>query len=160
MYRRETSEQLSFTEFYLPFGGRLNGKNRWIQLAELIPWEEFEEEYAQHFSANDMGAPAKSFRMALGSELIKQRLSLSDEEVVEQIRENPYLQYFIGLENYRDAAPFDPSMMTHFRQRLGLDLIQRVNERVLAEEHKKKEPKNQSKAIEKKEVLKTVGNFC
>ena len=43
-----------------------------------------------------MGAPAKSFRMALAALIIKEKLRISDRETVEQIQENPYLQYFIG----------------------------------------------------------------
>ncbi len=62
-------------------------------MASLIPWEEFEEEYAQNFST-ETGVPAKTFRMALGGLIIKERLGTSDRETVEQIRENPYLQYF------------------------------------------------------------------
>ena len=42
-------------------------------MAKLIPWYEFEEEYAQKFS-EDIGAPAKSFRMALGALIIKEKL--------------------------------------------------------------------------------------
>ncbi|MBD3886094.1 hypothetical protein IFO70_30830 [Phormidium tenue FACHB-886] len=42
MYRRSTPGQLSFENFYLPFGGKLSGENRWVKLAQLIPWEEFE----------------------------------------------------------------------------------------------------------------------
>ena len=141
MYKREPKNQLSFEDFYLPFGGHLNEKNRWVQLAALIPWEEFEEEYAKQFSSNGMGAPAKPLRMALGAELIKRKLNITDEEVVEQLKENPYLQYFIGMESYRDEAPFDPSMMTHFRERLSLEMINRVNERVIENQHKKKEQK-------------------
>ena len=68
-------------------------------MAKLIPWSEFEEEYAQNFSEG-IGAPAKSFRMALGALIIKEKLGSSDRETVEQIRENPYLQYFIGLKTY------------------------------------------------------------
>ena len=139
MYRKESKNQLSFEDFYLPFGGKLNGNNRWIKLSQLIPWEEFEDEYAQKFSSNGMGAPAKPFRMALGAEIIKRRLNITDEEVVEQICENPYLQYFIGFEGYRDEPPFDTSMMTYFRERLPLDMIARVNERVVENENKKKE---------------------
>ena len=139
MYKSESKKQLPFENFYLPFGGHLNGKNRWVQLAALVPWDEFEEEYAQKFSATGMGAPAKSFRMALGSELIKRKLDITDEEVVEQIRENPYLQYFIGMEGYRDEVPFDASMMTHFRERLSLEMIGRINERVIENGDKKKE---------------------
>ena len=57
-------------------------------MAELIPWSEFEAEYAENFPT-EMGAPAKSFRMALGALIIKEKLGISDRETVEQIRENP-----------------------------------------------------------------------
>jgi len=46
-------------------------------MADLIPWQEFEEEYASIFSS-EMGAPAKSFRMALGALIIKEKLGISD----------------------------------------------------------------------------------
>jgi hypothetical protein len=65
-------------------------------MANLIPWSEFEEEYAQNFS-EEMGAPAKTFRMALGALIIKEKLGTSDRETVSQIREKPYLQYFLGI---------------------------------------------------------------
>jgi len=61
---------------------------------------EFEAEYASLFS-EEMGAPAKTFRIALGALIIQERLGISDRETVEQIRKNPYLQYFIGLTNYQ-----------------------------------------------------------
>ena len=114
MYRQTSPGQLSFENFYLPFGGKLSGENRWVKLAAMIPWETFESSYAAQFS-EDRGAPAKSFRMALGALIIKERLGVSDDETVEQVRENPYLQYFLGLSEYSDRAPFDGSMMTHFR---------------------------------------------
>ena len=57
MYRREHRHQLSFEDFFLPFGG-----NRWFKLAELIPWDELEDDYAAQF-CKGFGAPAKSFRM-------------------------------------------------------------------------------------------------
>jgi hypothetical protein len=130
MYRRPSPGQLSFENFYLPFGGKLSGDNRWVKLAELLPWQSVETDYAEQFSAK-MGAPAKSFRVALGSLLIKEKLGTSDEETVEQIRENPYLQYFLGFSEYRDAAPFDPSMLVHFRKRLSLEFVNQINEVVV-----------------------------
>lgn len=130
MYRQTSPGQLSFENFYLPFGGKLSGKNRWVKLAAMIPWETFESSYATQFS-EERGAPAKSFRMALGALIIKERLGVSDDETVEQVRENPYLQYFLGLSEYSDRAPFDGSMMTHFRQRLSLELVSQVNEAVV-----------------------------
>ena len=58
-------------------------------MAELIPWSEFEAEYAKNFST-EMGTPAKSFRMALGALIIKEKHLVSDRQIVEQIRKNPY----------------------------------------------------------------------
>lgn len=130
MYRHSSPGQLSFENFYLPFGGKLSSENRWIKLAEMVPWDDFESVYAQQFS-QDEGAPAKSFRMALGALIIKERLGISDRETIEQIRENPYLQYFLGLHEYRDEAPFDASMLVHFRQRIGIALVLQVNESVV-----------------------------
>lgn len=130
MYRTASPGQLSFENFYLPFSGKLSADNRWVKLAELIPWELVETEYAEQFSAS-MGAPAKSFRVALGALIIKEKLGASDAETVEQIRENPYLQYFLGFSEYRDQAPFDVSMMVHFRQRVNLEMVAQVNEDVV-----------------------------
>ncbi|WP_088889124.1 IS5 family transposase [Leptolyngbya ohadii] len=130
MYRRSTPGQLSFENFYLPFGGKLSGENRWVKLAELIPWEEFEAQYAEQLSEG-IGAPAKSFRMALGALIIKERLGTSDIETVEQIRENRYLQFFLGLSEYSDTAPFDASMLVHFRKRVKLELIGQINEAII-----------------------------
>jgi transposase, IS5 family len=126
MYRRNDKNQLEFENFYLPFGGKLRGDNRWVRLAKIIPWEELEEEYASLFS-DKMGAPAKTFRMALGALIIKERLNITDEETVEQIRETPYLQYLIGLQEYTDEVPFDSSMMVHFRKRITPEILSHIN---------------------------------
>jgi hypothetical protein len=130
MYRREPRHQLSFEDFFLPFGGQLSGDNRWIKLAELIPWDDLEDDYASQF-CKGFGAPAKPFRMALGALIIKARLGLTDEELVEQIKENPYLQFFIGLEAFQTSAPFDPSLMVYFRRRLPESVINDCNERIV-----------------------------
>lgn len=127
MYRREHRDQLSFKDFFLPFGGQLLGGNRWIKLAELIPWDDLEDDYAAQF-CKGFGDPAKPFHIALGALIIKARLGLTDEELVEQIKENPYLQFFIGLKGYQYSAPFDPSMMVYFRKRLPESVVNDCNE--------------------------------
>ena len=98
MYRKDEQPTTSAESFKLPFEGKLSEDNRWVIMAEWIPWAEFEAEYAELFSSV-MGAPAKTFRMALGALIIKEKLGISDRETVEQIKENPYLQYFIGLSD-------------------------------------------------------------
>ena len=92
MYRINSVAQNEEEKFDLQTITHLDPENRWVKLAELIPWSEFEVEYASQFSQT-MGAPAKPFRMALGALIIKKYLGTSDEETVEQIKENPYLQY-------------------------------------------------------------------
>ena len=77
MYRKSTQSELTPEKFELPVAIELSSKNRWVIMAELIPWSEFEDEYAENFS-EDQGAPAKSFRMALGSLIIKEKLGISE----------------------------------------------------------------------------------
>ena len=137
MYRVKNEEQPEIDNFYLPFGGHLNKENRWVILGNKIPWHMLEEEYAAKFSDTGIGAPAKPLRVALGSLIIKEKLQISDREVVEQIRETPYLQYFIGFSGYKDEDPFDASLMVHFRKRLNGELIQKANE-ILVSDYKEK----------------------
>ncbi len=61
--------------FELPFEGKLSQDYRWVIMANLIPWSEFEAEYASLFS-EEMGTPAKTFRTALGALIIKEKLGL------------------------------------------------------------------------------------
>ncbi len=76
MYRKSEHPELTPENFELTPGTKLSPDNRWVIMAELIPWDEFEEEYATLFDA-EKGAPAKSFRMALGSLIIKEQLKIS-----------------------------------------------------------------------------------
>jgi transposase, IS5 family len=134
MYKRENilQTELNFGEYSLPFGGKLDKENRWIQFSKVIPWDEVEETCAEQFGTT--GNAAKNLRIAFGSLIIKERLGLTDRETVEQIRENPYLQYFIGLESYQSEAPFDASSMVHFRKHFNAALIGRLNERICQKE--------------------------
>jgi hypothetical protein len=130
MYRISTATPSEPESFELPFGGKLSDENRWVIMTNLIPWEKFEEEYAKSFSENK-GAPALPFRIAMSALIIQERLGISDRETVEQIRENPYLQYFIGLTKYQIEAPFDASMMVYFRKRIKLNLLNKINQEMV-----------------------------
>lgn len=110
----------------MPFGGTLDPENRWMLLSPLMPWEELEETYAPQFIPT-IGALAKPVRLAFGALFIQQRLGLTDEETVHQIRENAYIQYFLGFAGYSNTAPFDPSMMVRFRKRFSDEDLKRIN---------------------------------
>ena len=135
MYRRP-SGQMVLENFILPFEGKLSKNNRWIKLGMIIPWEEIEKKYADLFPSGT-GTVAKPLRMALGSLIIKEKCGFSDRETVEQITENPYLQYFIGLDFFQTKPPFDSSLLVHFRKRLGREMMKEINEMIRKEEKKR-----------------------
>jgi len=64
MYNHSERQMLLPGDFFLPFGGKLNPENRWVILANLIPWWEIEERYKKQLKALTQGAHANSVRLA------------------------------------------------------------------------------------------------
>ena len=118
MIRYRSQKQLSLAEFDWPFQVALDETNRWVKMSQCIPWDELAEGYYQSLTERE-GRPAKDARLVIGAVIIKHKPCLSDEETVEQIRENPYLQYFVGLPGYQMEAPFAPSLFVEIRKRMG-----------------------------------------
>lgn len=145
MYRSTNRQQLEFPDFYLPFSGHLDTENRWIRLAKLVPWDLAEEIYHAELS-EDSGAPIVPARVALGALLIKERLGLTDRETVEAIQENPYLQFFIGYEEFSQDRPFDASLMVDFRKRYGPEGLQRLGEAIAVSALEETEPTSEAPA--------------
>jgi len=130
MYKKQTNRQLTIYDFDQPLGLTMNPENRWVKKAASIPWSVIEDKYAALFNS-DRGNIAKPVRMALGALIIQSEFQYSDIETVNQIRENPYLQYFVGLHAYKDEKPFDASLMVHFRKRLSSEILIEINELIL-----------------------------
>ena len=89
-------EQLSFINFNMACGMQLDMNNEWIRIAQQLPWKAWEALYVAIFPSNT-GNVAKPCRMVLGSLILQMRLGFTDRELVDQLRQNPYYQYFIGL---------------------------------------------------------------
>jgi IS5 family transposase len=130
MYRKTNSNQMVF-DFHIPFGGKLRSANRWVILSQQIPWDQIDSEYADLFEGSNVGCPAKSSRIALGALIIKERMQTTDRETVEQVRENPYLQYFLGFAGYIDKEPFHHTSMVHFRKRFNEKTLAQINELII-----------------------------
>ena len=130
MYRHNENQTILPSEYFMPFGGKLNPNNRWCKLAAIIPWAEIETRYIEKLGNTKVGQRAYPARMGLGALLIQNRKRLSDMDTVEEITENPYLQYFIGLSGFSDKPPFDPSLMVHFRKRFSKEIINEINEMI------------------------------
>jgi len=118
MIKYDSHKQISIEEFKLPFKGKLSKENRWVFLAQNLPWDEMVAIYVKQMSKK-MGRPAKNPRIAIGAMIIKHLKRLADEDTVQEIRENPYLQYFLGYGEYRYDQPFAASLFVSFRRRLG-----------------------------------------
>ncbi len=122
MYKQTDKTQTSFLGFNQPMGLNMDPHNRWVRMADKVPWDVFEVKYAGLFPSGT-GNVAKPLRMALGSLIIQNRFQFPDRELVEQITENPYLQYFIGLPGYQNTPPFDASTLVLFRKRITADML-------------------------------------
>lgn len=88
-----------------------------IQLADTIPWSKFEIEFKKYYTGE--GRPPKPIRLMVGILLLKQLKNLSDESIVEHWKQNPYFQYFCGLNEYQASVPCHPTELVKFRNRIG-----------------------------------------
>lgn len=127
MYIALNNDQLTVEDFFMPFGGKLLKSNRGVKLAAVMPWEWIERIYIASFQSEN-GRPAIPPRIAFGAIFIKENDHLTDEGTVLAIQENPYMQYFLGLQSFQGAQLFDASMMVHFRKRFPEEAVAQINE--------------------------------
>jgi transposase, IS5 family len=132
LIRYTPQSQLTLEGFQTPFFQHLDKDNRWVKLADCIPWDKLANVYYRKMNS-DFGAPSLSARMVIGAVIIKHMLNIDDREVVAQIQENMYLQYFVGLSSFTTQIPFDPSLMVNIRYRLGQEVMEAFNLLVLQE---------------------------
>lgn len=89
------------------------------QLAKQMDWAAFDEKFEPHFS--DEGRPAIATRLMVALHYLKYTHDLSDEDAVARWVENPYWQHFSGRQHFEHKFPIDPSSMTRWRKRIGVD---------------------------------------
>lgn len=137
MYKKKSPQMSMFKapENFMMLSG-LDPHNRWIEMSELIPWDLIEEKYAKNFKETPFSRPAKPARMAIGTQIIKEKYVLSDDETVKMISENPYLQYFIGLDSFSNKAPMEASVLTLFRKRITPEMLAEINDYIIGRKKK------------------------
>ena len=130
-HRYVSPSQLQMVGFDTPFVKELSPQNRWVKLAQQIPWDSLVSVYSRQLNNSTKGANGINPRVAIGAIIIKHMCDLSDRETILQIQENVYMQYFIGYSSFSDEAPFDPSLFVDLRKRLGADQVNAINERIM-----------------------------
>lgn len=66
--------------------------------------------------------------MVLGSLILQQRMGFTDRGLVDQIKQNPYYQFFIGLDAFQHTEPFSRTLLVEWRKRVDLHFIIRAND--------------------------------
>jgi len=130
MIRYNSNNQMTIEEFKTPFQVKLDKGNRWIRLGDSLPWDSLASIYYRTMSS-DMGAPTIDARVVIGAMIIKHKLKLDDREAIETIRENMYMQYFLGLQEYTYENIFDRSLFTTLRYRLGADKFDAMTRQII-----------------------------
>lgn len=124
-------QQLVLTGFESPFSNQLLSTNRWVTLANRIPWDILVSTYNRQLGNKFTGAGSINPRVAIGALIIKHLCNISDRETILQMQENMYMQYFIGYSSFSNEVPFDASLFVDIRKRLTLEHINEINEKIL-----------------------------
>lgn len=95
------------------------------KLAGQIAWGGFEKEFGALY-VEGQGRPGKSIRLLVGLHYLKHMYSVSDERAVETFVENPYWQYFCGMEYFQHTLPLDATTLVKWRKRVGPDGMERM----------------------------------
>jgi hypothetical protein len=118
MIKYTPSNQLLLSGFSHPFDQELSLSNRWVKLAELIPWDDLAAIYSKELSSTS-GRESVDIRMVIGALIVKHKLGLDDRGTVAMISENIYLQFFCGLTSFQTQEPFHPTVFVDIRKRMG-----------------------------------------
>lgn len=130
MIKYSFHSQLTIEQFKTPFQCNLSKDNRWVKLGELIPWDHLAVYYMKTMSS-ETGRLGVSPQTVIGAMIIKHKLNLSDVETIETIKENPYMQFMLGLREFQDEAVFDPSLFVTIRKRMSADLFDQFNQELI-----------------------------
>ncbi len=99
IFRYKNSAHISIDDRIDNSGKKLNSRNCWVRLTRQIPSDELARIYADTPSKNK-GLSSKDARPVIGKILINHFKGLPDEDVIPKIQENPYLKYFINLNEF------------------------------------------------------------
>ena len=129
MYRSTDFDhkQLGLLHFNQSCGMQLDLSNEWFIAANRLPWEAWEPLYSALFPGTK-GNVAKPCRMVIGSLIIQMRMGFTDRDLVKQLQENPYYQYFIGLDEFQHELPFTAPLLVKWRQRLTVEFVIKIND--------------------------------
>ena len=133
MIKSSNKSQFTIRDFDFPFHGELlSTTNKWVLLADVLPWDRFDELYIKNLSKKK-GARCLTSRMTIGALIIKHMEGLDDRGTIEAIQQNPYMQYFVGLKGWTIHPIFDPSLFVMIRKRISLEVVTEMCQMFIAQ---------------------------
>ncbi len=138
MIRYDSQYQTKITEFSNLYQLRLNENNRWIQLGSVLPWDKLVSLLSNKYDFSK-GSKGINPRVIIGALIVKHRLTQTDEETIETIRENPYIQFFLGFTDFNPEPIFSPSLFVEVRKRLGKEIFKKFNKLLIKITHPSKD---------------------
>jgi len=90
-----------------------------VLLRRLIPWQPIIDRLTPWYHP-DKGRNGQSLRTTVAVSIVARLRQLSDEKVIEQVKENRYMQYFCNVPDQGLQTFMDPSTLCRFRKRLGI----------------------------------------
>jgi IS5 family transposase len=105
----------------------LNPEHPLYLLANQIDWQQFDAAIDACY-ADELGRPGVNTRLMVGLMYLKHAFNESDESLVARWVENPYWQFFCGLNYMQHDPPVDSSMMSKWRKRVGADRLEKLLE--------------------------------
>jgi len=89
-----------------------------VVLRQVIPWQTIIMRLGQFYDHTN-GRLGKSLRTMVALLILARLRQLSDQEVVQQVKENRYYQYFCNVSDGALATFVHPSVLCRIRQRFG-----------------------------------------
>jgi transposase, IS5 family len=127
-----------------PLRKMLDPQHSLYLLAEAINWHIFDEQFGPLY-ADGIGRPALSTRLMAALHYIKHIYDLSDDLVLAGFLENPYWQFFCGIEYFQHKLPCDPTSLVKWRKRVGAEGIEQLLKETL-------EAAKRHQALKKREI--------
>jgi len=130
MLKYTSQYQTQIEEFNNLYSLELKESNRWIKLGFHLPWDTLVKIYKSKFSKKQ-GCPATNPRWIIGALIIKHIMNLSDEETLQTISENPYMQFFLGCSSFSPDLLFSPTIFVDIRKRLGNEIFNQFSDELI-----------------------------
>ncbi|MCI5150300.1 MAG: transposase [Candidatus Electrothrix sp. MAN1_4] len=100
-----------------------------VVLRDVIPWEKIIVQLSSFYS-KDKGALGTSLRMVIAVLIVMKHYQLSDRTVIQQIKENRYMQYFCNVPDEELMTFLHPSSLSVLRKRFGEEGISFIEKHI------------------------------